>query len=81
MGTYLIRFSGSKPGSFVLDYVTKTGTVNSVRLNSHISGGFSAMVQGGQKEVVFKTLHELLETYINVNVLTQPCRLLALPNK
>ena len=80
-GTFLIRFSGSKPGSFVLDYVTKTGQVSSVRLNSHITGGFSAAVQGGQKEVIFKSLHDLVDTYKNVKVLSVPCRLLSLPNK
>ncbi len=83
VGTFLIRFSGSKPGSFVLDYVPSPGKVISVRLNSHLSGtffvlmmmtlegGFSAMTSGG-KDLVFKSLHEVVETYKAKNVLTHP---------
>jgi len=73
IGTFLIRFSGSRPGSFVLDYVREPGHVRSVRLSGHPTGGFSALIEGGQtKERVFKTLAELVETYASMNVLSRP---------
>jgi len=71
IGTFLIRFSGSKPGSFVLDYVQKSGSVRSVRLNSHPSGGFSAMSEG-TNELIFKSLHEIVDIYKSKGVLLQP---------
>jgi len=71
VGTFLVRFSGSRPGAFVLDYIIKPGHVRSVRLTSHESGGFAALIVGG-KERVFKTLHEIVDTYTKINVLVHP---------
>eukprot|EP01119_Soliformovum_irregulare_P011932 TRINITY_DN3057_c0_g1_i1.p1 TRINITY_DN3057_c0_g1~~TRINITY_DN3057_c0_g1_i1.p1 ORF type:complete len:875 (-),score=246.30 TRINITY_DN3057_c0_g1_i1:43-2667(-) len=71
-GTYLIRFSGSRPGSFVLDYVIEAGHVRSVRLSAHLGGGFAAPSTNQGVELVFKSLHELVETYSRMGVLTKP---------
>jgi len=71
VGTFLVRFSGSRPGAFVLDYLREPMKVRSVRLTSHPSGGFSALIEGG-KERVFKSLHEVVETYTTMNVLVHP---------
>ncbi len=71
VGTYLVRFSGSKPGSFTLDYVLKQGHVRSVRLNNHVSGGFEVQQQGGNSKV-FKTIHDLITTYSKISVLHRP---------
>jgi len=73
IGTFLIRFSGSRAGAFVLDYVREPGAVRSVRLTSHPNGGFAALISGGDtKERVFKSLHELVETYTLSNILRIP---------
>mmetsp|Transcript_14999 Transcript_14999/g.20981 ORF Transcript_14999/g.20981 Transcript_14999/m.20981 type:complete len:915 (+) Transcript_14999:136-2880(+) len=74
LGTFLVRFSGSKPGSFVLDYVKDTQHVRSVRLTGHSDGGFAVLIEGGQtpKERVFKSLEELIETYRTMGVLSLP---------
>jgi hypothetical protein len=73
VGTFLIRFSGSRPGAFVLDYVREIGHVRSVRLKSHISGGFAAQGERpGAKELIFKSLEDLVDTYRKMGVLTLP---------
>jgi hypothetical protein len=74
VGTFLIRFSGSRPGSFVLDYVRTVGHVRSVRLTGHPDGGFAVLIEGpGQERTrVFKSLHELVETYTKMEVLSTP---------
>jgi len=72
VGTFLIRFSGSRPGAFVLDYVLKPSHIRSVRLISHPDGGFAALIEGGSGERTFKTLNELIETYQKINVLSYP---------
>jgi len=72
VGTFLIRFSGSRPGSFVLDYVREVGHVRSVRLSGHLGGGFAAASEGGTTELVFKSLHDLVDTYTRMGVLTKP---------
>lgn len=69
IGTYLIRFSGSQPGAFVLDYVLEHNHVRSVRLMAHPNGGFYAKTSGSDQEVIFKTLNELVQTYTSRNVL------------
>jgi len=73
LGTFLIRFSGSRPGSFVLDYVRDGGTIRSVRLNSNPIGGFVAPIEGGEvKEKAFKNLTEIVDTYMKKNLLRLP---------
>lgn len=72
-GTFLIRFSGSRPGSLVLDYVMQHSHVRSVRLTAHPGGGFAApSAESQSKELVFKTLHELVETNTKNGVLRYP---------
>jgi hypothetical protein len=71
VGTFLVRFSNSRPGAFTLDYVASPGYVRSVRLKNHSSGGFAVQVVGGQ-EKIFKSIHELVETYTKMNVLVRP---------
>jgi hypothetical protein len=68
VGTFLVRFSGSQPGAFVLDYLREPMKVRSVRLTSSPSGGFAALIEGG-KERVFKTLHDVIDTYTQMKVL------------
>jgi len=72
VGTFLIRFSGSRPGAFVLDYVLEPGHVRSVRLNTHPEGGFAAKAEGKEGEIVFKTLNELIDMYTKKNILGKP---------
>ncbi|PRP88933.1 hypothetical protein PROFUN_00401 [Planoprotostelium fungivorum] len=74
-GTYLIRFSGSRPGLFVLDYITKTnkGTPSSVRLTgrSHQSGGgFTAPSKN--KTIHFPTIHDMVKAYSDHGILSSP---------
>jgi len=71
VGTFLIRFSGTVLGTFVLDYVNEQDHIRSVRLKGHPEGGFVAKVEGG-KEKGFKTLHELVDTYQKLGVLITP---------
>jgi len=73
IGTFLMRFSGSRPGSFVIDYVLKLNQVRSVRLTSHTGGGFAVLITtpGSQTEKIFKSLQEVIETYSNT-LFTRP---------
>lgn len=85
-GTFLIRFSGSRPGAFVLDYVKEIGHVRSVRISNNpegifsyskkiylflFLGGFYAMTENNEKKI-FKSLHELIYEYMNTGVLIKP---------
>jgi len=72
ISTYLIRFSGSRPGAFTLDVVRDTGQVRSVRLNRNLNGGFSALIEGQNKERIFKSLHEIVDTYNKMGLLKYP---------
>jgi len=72
-GTFLIRFSGSRPGAFVLDLVQKGGHIHSVRINSHPQGGFSVMIVGSETtELRLKSLQELVDIYSKKNLLKTP---------
>lgn len=70
-GTFIVRFSGSRPGYFVLDYSRGGNSVRSVRLQNQPNGGFLAPIEGGS-ERVFQSLDELVETYRKMGVLGLP---------
>eukprot|EP01116_Phalansterium_solitarium_P000643 TRINITY_DN10485_c0_g1_i1.p1 TRINITY_DN10485_c0_g1~~TRINITY_DN10485_c0_g1_i1.p1 ORF type:complete len:913 (+),score=258.32 TRINITY_DN10485_c0_g1_i1:60-2798(+) len=73
VGTFLIRFSSSVPGNFVLDYVKDPGHVRSVRLWAHPDGGFAAKTEGSStNQKVFKSIQELVDTYGTMGILTTP---------
>eukprot|EP01117_Protostelium_nocturnum_P008702 TRINITY_DN3118_c0_g1_i1.p1 TRINITY_DN3118_c0_g1~~TRINITY_DN3118_c0_g1_i1.p1 ORF type:complete len:903 (+),score=235.28 TRINITY_DN3118_c0_g1_i1:180-2888(+) len=65
-GTYLVRFSGSRPGVFVLDYARANEAPNAVRLCAIPSGGFAV----GDRH--FNALEDLLHFYISHQVLKAP---------
>jgi len=74
-GTFLIRFSGSRPGIFVLDYVTNSqGKPMSVRLTtkSHQSGGGFTAPGRNHTEIHFPTIHDMVSAYSTANVLRHP---------
>jgi hypothetical protein len=62
-GTFLVRFSKSKPGSFALAFL-KDSVVNHILVESFMPEGFKVLTQdtsGVPK--IFKTLHELISHY------------------
>jgi len=68
-GTYMMRFSKSKPGSFALAFVNN-GQVRHILIESDMPNGFRVPEQkkAGQLHL-FKSLQEIINHY---NVLTQP---------
>jgi len=53
--------------------VREISHVRSVRLSGHPGGGFAALSEGNQaKELVFKSLHDLVDMYTKMSVLTMP---------
>eukprot|EP01114_Cavostelium_apophysatum_P006009 TRINITY_DN171_c1_g2_i1.p1 TRINITY_DN171_c1_g2~~TRINITY_DN171_c1_g2_i1.p1 ORF type:complete len:915 (+),score=253.68 TRINITY_DN171_c1_g2_i1:218-2962(+) len=70
-GAFLLRFSGSRPGAFVLDWVVKLGHIRSVRIDRQPEGGFSALTEGGDQQT-FPSLKDLVDIYTSKGVLTTP---------
>lgn len=62
-GTFLVRFSSSKPGSFALGFTSTNKKVTNVMINT-IPKGFSIMEQNQEK--VFSNLKEIIAYYGSV---------------
>jgi hypothetical protein len=69
-GTFLVRFGGPTPGTFIVDYVMAKGTLVSVRLTNHSKGGFEVQEQGGSAQV-FRTIEDFIIRYVKLGVLKQ----------
>lgn len=63
VGTYLIRFSSSKPGSFALAFTSAPGKVTHVIIST-TSNGFSIKEQNQDK--LFSNLPAIVQYYKNV---------------
>jgi len=62
-GTFLVRFSKSKPGSFALAFL-KDGIVNHILIESFMPDGFKVLTQDSTTQAkLFKTLHDLILHY------------------
>ena len=63
MGTFLVRFSSSKTGSFALAYVSSVNKVTHVIIRT-TDTGFAVTEHSGER--VYKSLPEIIQCYSHV---------------